>query len=589
MPKETNHPIPDEALIDHLAVLAKTGAGKTYLAKGIVERLLAQKKRVCIVDPKNAWWGLKSSADGKKDGFSVVIFGGPNADVPLLANHGKVLGEAVATTDMSCIICTKGMTEKDRIRFLTDFFQTLDQKNSEPLHLVLDEAHMMAPQKPLGEMQRLTHYTSELVSGGRGMGFRIILLSQRPARLNKDVLTQCESLVAMRMTGPQDRNAVKAWILDQADIERGKEIIASLPTLKNGEGWVWMPAADVLKRVTFPLINTYDNSKTKRDSGADAKARLAPVDLTKLQSKLEKVKGEIEANDPAALKKKVADLTKQLAARVPATAPKVGVSVEDQDRLRQEGFAAGVKERDKSYAVRLKQVEKALKQGKLHLQKTADAYSDLERALADGYADVAVAASYEKLQKYKAQYPHKEVKVEVAVDPSLPTNAAFMGAAALKHNITRSQQKVLNALAWWAAADHDNPTKEMVAVVAGYKPTSGGFNNLLSELNKAGLIDRVSPGVLALTGAGLGIVDRGFAREPLMDRVASLLTSPQLKVLQAVMREYPDEVDRAKVAEMSGYSETSGGFNNLLSELSTLKMIERTRPKFVRCAGWLTA
>jgi hypothetical protein len=157
----------------------------------------------------------------------------------LLAAHGKILAEAVATTHLSCIICTKGMPEGERIRFLTDFFQTLDQKNSQPLHLVLDEAHMMAPQKPLGEMQRLTHWTSELVSGGRGMGFRIILLSQRPARLNKDVLTQCETLVAMRMTGIQDRDAVKSWIHDQADMETGKEIVASLTGLQNGEGWVW--------------------------------------------------------------------------------------------------------------------------------------------------------------------------------------------------------------------------------------------------------------------------------------------------------------------------------------------------------------
>jgi DNA helicase HerA-like ATPase len=51
-------------------VLAKTGAGKTYMAKGIVERLLGQKRRVCIIDPKNAWWGLKSSADGKSPAFS---------------------------------------------------------------------------------------------------------------------------------------------------------------------------------------------------------------------------------------------------------------------------------------------------------------------------------------------------------------------------------------------------------------------------------------------------------------------------------------------------------------------------------------
>ena len=43
--------IPDDALNDHLAVLAITGAGKTYAVKGIVERLLARKSGpVRVVD-----------------------------------------------------------------------------------------------------------------------------------------------------------------------------------------------------------------------------------------------------------------------------------------------------------------------------------------------------------------------------------------------------------------------------------------------------------------------------------------------------------------------------------------------------------
>lgn len=61
------HPITDQMLIDHVAALAKTGAGKTYTAKGAVERLLDQNARVCVVDPLGVWWGLRSSSNQRFD------------------------------------------------------------------------------------------------------------------------------------------------------------------------------------------------------------------------------------------------------------------------------------------------------------------------------------------------------------------------------------------------------------------------------------------------------------------------------------------------------------------------------------------
>jgi molybdopterin-guanine dinucleotide biosynthesis protein len=45
----------------HIAVLGKTGSGKTFAVKGIVEHLLERGRRVGIVDPTGAWWGLRSA------------------------------------------------------------------------------------------------------------------------------------------------------------------------------------------------------------------------------------------------------------------------------------------------------------------------------------------------------------------------------------------------------------------------------------------------------------------------------------------------------------------------------------------------
>ena len=52
--------IPNEALRSDIAILGKKGRGKSYAAKGLVERLLDLGERVLILDPLGHWWGLKS-------------------------------------------------------------------------------------------------------------------------------------------------------------------------------------------------------------------------------------------------------------------------------------------------------------------------------------------------------------------------------------------------------------------------------------------------------------------------------------------------------------------------------------------------
>jgi uncharacterized protein len=53
------HPIPYEALDDRLGFTGTSGAGKTYSAGTVVERVLERRGRVVIIDPLGVWWGLR--------------------------------------------------------------------------------------------------------------------------------------------------------------------------------------------------------------------------------------------------------------------------------------------------------------------------------------------------------------------------------------------------------------------------------------------------------------------------------------------------------------------------------------------------
>jgi len=274
--------LPPSALDARLAIVGTSGSGKTYAAKGLVERVMAGGGRVCVVDPLGVWWGLGKSADGADPPFPVAVFGGTRADVPLDPGMGAALGRLVGSNSMACVVDVSDFgSAASRRTFMTEFMTALYNANTEPLHLVLDEADLWAPQRTQPDGLELLGRMEEIVRRGRVRGFVPWLITQRPAVLHKDVLSQADILVSMKLTSSQDRTAVGRWIEGQADRAEGRRILGALPQLRRGESWVWAPGDGVLAQVSFPRILTLDSSQTpKRNVQAGAPRVLAAVDLS---------------------------------------------------------------------------------------------------------------------------------------------------------------------------------------------------------------------------------------------------------------------------------------------------------------------
>ena len=106
---------------------------------------------------------------------------------------------------------------------------------------------------------------SDLVRRGRVRGLGATLITQRPATLNKDILTQAEVLIALRMTGPRDVQAIDEWVRLHADEGEAREVKASLASLPVGTAWVWSPGwLELLRRVQVRQPRTFDSSSTPR-------------------------------------------------------------------------------------------------------------------------------------------------------------------------------------------------------------------------------------------------------------------------------------------------------------------------------------
>ena len=315
--------LPIEAATSTFGVLGKTGSGKTNWAVVLCEELIVAGVQVVVLDPKGDWFGLRSSVDGKAEGYPIIILGGDHGDIPLEHTAGKVVAEWIVTDSPTVILDLSLFNKSQQRRFVEDFALELYRRNRLGMHLILDEADMFAPQQPRPGDQAMLGAIEDIVRRGRQRGIGVTFITQRPACLNKDVLTQSENLVAFRMLGPQDRDAIEAWIKFHGTKEERTEVLSSLSSLPVGCGWFWSPGwLEVLKKCQFRKRRTFDSSKTPTIGGVKMKPpiKLAPVDLQKLQGKIAETIERIRQDDPRALKARIAELEKELAQKTPVKA-----------------------------------------------------------------------------------------------------------------------------------------------------------------------------------------------------------------------------------------------------------------------------
>src|SRR4051812_34823152 len=96
-----------------------------------------------------------------------------------------------------------------------------------PVFTLLEEAHRFAP---AGQTVVSTNILKQILSEGRKFGVGIGLITQRPGKLDQDVLSQCMTQIIMRIVNPVDQDTV-AKSVEGA----GRQLLAELPALTKGQ------------------------------------------------------------------------------------------------------------------------------------------------------------------------------------------------------------------------------------------------------------------------------------------------------------------------------------------------------------------
>jgi hypothetical protein len=536
-----------------IGIIGKRGSGKTHTGMILVEELLDAKVQTIIIDPTGGSWGLRAGSDGKKEGgYPIPIFGGLHADMPLEERGGTVLAEYVVENRLSCVLDLSDFSKSAMRRFVRDFAEKLyllKNKQREPLHIVIDECDLFVPQRvDSADMLPLVGAINDFVLRGRTRGIGVTLISQRPARIAKDVLTQIEILIAFRLTGPQDINAFGDWIEHNGTKEEQKQVLGTLSSLERGTGWFWAPGLmdGMLKCVSFRERKTFDSSRTPDGKRVKPPKTLADVDLGALSAQMAATVEQAKANDPKALKAEVMRLKKELEA-----AGKF-------KKLQPEPSPARIPKRVEVPLLTKRQEKKLEKQ----VDALVEALGSSRKATEDAKektlrAEGMAQSALDELKRLRQQMQHlavgKIVVPSIVVAPKEKPTSKPKPKAQVNGDASKIEGDIKVPRSFVAAVaqfGESGATRKQLTAVTGAKTSTR--NAYLQRGYKAGLFEEVGDRH-RITLEGVEWLGDDYEELPtghaLFEHWIKKLPGGQRECLQAASEAYPESISRDAIGE----------------------------------------
>lgn len=559
---------PFTVLANNIAIIGKTGSGKSVTAKLVIEQVVPTGARVCILDPiKSDWWGLTLDADGRRPGLPFQILGGPRGHVPLTSSAGKAIGELVASGALKLsIVDMKDFEPGGVSRFFVDFCTALSKRMRGIVYLVLEEAHLFAPKERsgIGNENMAIHWAKTLATAGRTLGIRLIVCTQRTQALHNAILGSCETLIAHRLTAPADQAPVLKWLQANAPKDIAGEVGASLARLKTGTGWIVSGETSATRMVEFPLIHTYDNTATPSDDDGRHDVKVPAVDTDALRAIIGSAVAEAEANDPAKLKAKIAELERAI--KKPATVGTAPAGMSD-DGVR--GLVAQAEERGRALG--------KIDGGRIFAEMLRQRLPNLERAVE------TVAAIIREGDRPETDYvipsaPLLPVDKPVPVSGLVarPTRQPFREPRPAAQHQGNGAPVVLpkgEHVCLVAVAQHrGGVTRDQLSILTGYKRSTR--NAYVDRLGARDYITISGPTILA-TPAGISALGRLYEPLPTGDDLRrhwlERLPEGERAILEAVAAVYPSTADRETIGEHTGYKRSTR--NAYIQRLAARKLV----------------
>ena len=239
-----------EVLTGRGFITGKSGAGKSNSASVVAEELLEQGFPLLIVDTDGEYYGLKER-------YELLHVGADGeCDLQVGEEHADKIAELALDEGVPIILDVSGYLDesvaRELIRGVAQRLFALEKKRKRPFLLLIEEIHEYIPEG--GSLDDCGQMLIKVAKRGRKHGLGLCGVSQRPADVKKDFITQCDWLVWHRLTWDNDTAVVRRVL--------GSDYANEVQTLDDGEAYLMTDWNGEIKRIQFKRKSTFDAGAT---------------------------------------------------------------------------------------------------------------------------------------------------------------------------------------------------------------------------------------------------------------------------------------------------------------------------------------
>ncbi|MFC7325303.1 ATP-binding protein [Halorubrum rutilum] len=231
-------------------ITGKSGSGKSNTASVVIENLLSNGFPVMIVDTDGEYYGLKEE-------YEILHAGADDeCDIVVSPEHAEKIAELALEQNVPIILDVSGYLEEETANeLLLEVVRQLfakEKRLKKPFLLVVEECHEYIPEG--GGMDETGKMLIKVGKRGRKHGLGVVGISQRPADVKKDFITQCDWLCWHRLTWDNDTKVVGRIL--------GSKYANAVEDLGDGEAFLMTDWDESIRRIQFHRKETFDAGAT---------------------------------------------------------------------------------------------------------------------------------------------------------------------------------------------------------------------------------------------------------------------------------------------------------------------------------------
>jgi hypothetical protein len=279
-------------------ICGKSGSGKSNTGGVLCEKILEQGLPLLVVDTEGEHYALKEK-------YEVLHVGADEkVDLQISPEHADKIAELALEQNVPIVLDVSGYLDDETVyELIFEVLQALferEKKLKQPFPVLIEEAHEYNPQK--GSIENLTKMINRIGSRGRKRGLGIICLTQRPAKLDNDYISNADWRLWHWMDWPNDLNVVRKvlnseWEANVKDMEVGS-VVMECPFAD-----VDIQKVRILRKETFdagatPTLEDMDRPELKSVSD-DLVAELQEISEQKRreEDRIKQLEQEVEAKE----------------------------------------------------------------------------------------------------------------------------------------------------------------------------------------------------------------------------------------------------------------------------------------------------